>query len=90
MAEETTKHRKCVRAISFSMQEGIPCRSELMQDDEDGDSTFGGKLGNKPSMVDIDGSGQSIAVLTSGGDAQGKFFLVNIFIVLHHLHKSIS
>ena len=36
----------------------------------------------KPSMVNVNGFGQSIAVLTSGGDAQGLAFIFLMIISL--------
>ena len=45
-------------------------------------------LRGMPSMVNVSGAGQSIAVLTSGGDAQGLVYckVFDVYLVLSFVH----
>ena len=59
------------RAIANGRNPGRPEETDRLQDNSPGRAGKMKSVRAMPSMVNVSGAGQSIAVLTSGGDAQG-------------------
>ena len=59
------------RAIANGRSPGRPEETDRLQDNSPGRAGKMKSVRAMPSMVNVSGAGQSIAVLTSGGDAQG-------------------